>query len=70
MRHAVVLALMGLGVASPALAEEAVSSLDLTATPWGWLALLVFVIGYVFVVLEEKTHLKKSIPMIIVAGVV
>jgi Na+/H+ antiporter NhaD/arsenite permease-like protein len=34
----------------------------------GWLALLLFGLGYVLVVLEEKTRLRKSIPMIIAAG--
>jgi Na+/H+ antiporter NhaD/arsenite permease-like protein len=34
-----------------------------------WLGLLLFVIGYAFVVLEERTHLRKSIPMILAAGV-
>lgn len=35
----------------------------------GWLGLILFAIGYTFVVLEERTHLRKSIPMIIAAGV-
>lgn len=34
-----------------------------------WLALLFFGVSYTFVVLEEKTHLRKSIPMIVAAGV-
>lgn len=34
-----------------------------------WLALVLFGIGYLFVVLEERTHLKKSIPMIMAAGI-
>jgi Na+/H+ antiporter NhaD/arsenite permease-like protein len=34
----------------------------------GWLGLILFGIGYTFVVLEERTHLRKSIPMIIAAG--
>lgn len=34
-----------------------------------WLALALFVISYTFVVFEEKTHLRKSIPMIVAAGV-
>lgn len=33
-----------------------------------WVGLLLFVIGYAFVVLEERTHLRKSIPMILAAG--
>lgn len=34
-----------------------------------WFALILFGVGYVLVVLEERTHLRKSIPMIIAAGV-
>lgn len=34
-----------------------------------WLGLLLFMIGYAFVVFEERTHLRKSIPMILAAGV-
>jgi Na+/H+ antiporter NhaD/arsenite permease-like protein len=34
-----------------------------------WLALALFAIGYAFVVLEDRTHLRKSIPMIVAAGV-
>jgi Na+/H+ antiporter NhaD/arsenite permease-like protein len=34
-----------------------------------WVALALFGMGYVLVVFEEKTHLRKSIPMIIAAGV-
>jgi Na+/H+ antiporter NhaD/arsenite permease-like protein len=34
----------------------------------GWMALLIFGLGYVLVVLEERTRLRKSIPMIIAAG--
>ena len=33
-----------------------------------WLALILFGAGYVLVVLEERTHLRKSIPMIAAAG--
>jgi Na+/H+ antiporter NhaD/arsenite permease-like protein len=34
-----------------------------------WLGLTIFAISYTLVVLEEKTHLRKSIPMIVAAGV-
>jgi Na+/H+ antiporter NhaD/arsenite permease-like protein len=37
---------------------------------WGsWLALAAFGFAYLFVVFEDRTHLRKSIPMIIAAGV-
>ena len=35
----------------------------------GWFGLTLFGIGYFFVILEERTHLRKSIPMIIAAGI-
>lgn len=34
-----------------------------------WVALVLFGTGYLLVILEEQTHLRKSIPMIIAAGV-
>jgi Na+/H+ antiporter NhaD/arsenite permease-like protein len=34
-----------------------------------WFALILFLAGYVLVVLEERTHLRKSIPMILAAGI-
>ena len=47
--------------------EEIVTSI---VPHWSaWAALVLFAIGYVFVVLEEHTHLRKSIPMIMAAGV-
>jgi len=37
---------------------------------WGaWFALGTFGFAYVFVILEDRTHLRKSVPMIIAAGV-
>lgn len=37
---------------------------------WGsWLALGAFGFAYLFVILEDRTHLRKSIPMIVAAGV-
>lgn len=34
-----------------------------------WTALVLFGLSYALVVLEEKTHLRKSIPMIVAAGI-
>lgn len=34
-----------------------------------WACLAIFLFAYTFVVLEEKTHLRKSIPMILAAGI-
>ena len=46
------------------------SSLDLTSHMAGYLALIVFVIAYVFVMVEEFTHLRKSKPVILAAGII
>lgn len=38
--------------------------------PAAWMALAIFVIAYVFVILEEKTELKKSKPVLVGAGLI
>ncbi len=45
-------------------------SLDLTGHIAGYLALIVFVIAYLFVMVEEFTHLRKSKPVILAAGII
>ena len=45
-------------------------SLDLTSHMAGYLALIVFVIAYGFVMVEEFTHLRKSKPVILAAGII
>ena len=45
-------------------------SLDLTSHIAGYLALIVFVIAYVFVMVEEFTHLRKSKSVILAAGII
>ena len=63
------IALAGAVLPSVAAAQDA--GLARTIVPhWtAWFALILFGVGYVLVVLEERTHLRKSIPMIIAAGV-
>jgi Na+/H+ antiporter NhaD/arsenite permease-like protein len=51
-----------------ALAAEA--PLDLTTTGPALAALAIFVIAYLFVIAEEITELRKSIPVVLAAGVV
>jgi Na+/H+ antiporter NhaD/arsenite permease-like protein len=43
---------------------------DLTHTAMGYLALAFFVAAYTLVILEEKTHLRKSKPVMFAAGVI
>ena len=52
------------------LATEAGASQDFTSHWAGWLALLIFVIAYGFVISEENLHLRKSKPTIVAAGVI
>ncbi len=44
--------------------------LDLTSTGTGFFALAIFVLAYVLVMAEEFTHLRKSKPVIIAAGII
>ncbi len=44
--------------------------LDLVSHPAGYAALAVFIIAYVFVMAEEVTHLRKSKPVILAAGII
>ena len=54
-----------------ALAEEAAHQpLDLTASGVGIAALIIFLVAYLLVMAEEFTHLRKSKPVIIAAGII
>ncbi len=44
--------------------------LDLTATWFGYLALVIFVVAYILVILEETTQLRKSKPVLLAAGLI
>jgi len=62
-----------LGGASQALASghgggEAV--VNLTNTTFGYVALVLFALAYALVILEEKTHLRKSKPVMLAAGII
>ena len=47
-----------------------VAAQDAIVSHWSaWLALTLFALSYALVILEERTHLRKSIPMIIAAGI-
>jgi len=49
---------------------EGASSLNLTGTWVGWVGAAVFVIAYVLVALESRTHMRKSKPVILAAGII
>ena len=51
-------------------AAESANRLDLTGHWVGFLALLIFVVAYGFVMVEEFTHLRKSKPVMLAAGAI
>jgi len=51
-------------------ASEPLITLDLTDHWVGYTALFLFVLAYIFVMIEEFTHFRKSKPVILVAGVI
>ncbi len=70
----VVLALFALVVGHPAYSWASAAGggthLDLTQTSVGYLSLLFFIVAYLFVMAEEFTHLRKSKPVLVAAGVI
>jgi NhaD family Na+/H+ antiporter len=50
--------------------DGASSNLDLTANWVGYVAIIVFVLAYTLVILEEKIHLRKSKPVLLAAGII
>ncbi len=71
---AFILSLTLLTIPSLAGAETATTlphqPLDLTSSSIGIIALIIFFIAYVFVMAEEYTHLRKSKPVILGAGII
>jgi Na+/H+ antiporter NhaD/arsenite permease-like protein len=70
---ALMLALFSLVLFTPAWAytlDKTQQEINLTNTIFGYLSLIIFVIGYIFVLAEEFTRLRKSKPIIIAAGLI
>ncbi len=67
MRRGWVLA--GLLLTSPSWAAQG-ANVNLTAAPVGWAVLALFVLAYLAVMTEEITHLRKSKPVILAAGII
>jgi NhaD family Na+/H+ antiporter len=62
-----------LGSCSAALAATpgvALETLDLTRHIGGYIAIIVFVVAYLFVMAEEMTHMRKSKPVMLAAGII
>jgi NhaD family Na+/H+ antiporter len=50
--------------------EAAQANIDLTDSIFGYLAITLFVIAYIFVMFEEQIHLRKSKPVLLAAGLI
>jgi len=50
--------------------SDSTETLSLTNHPIGYAALAIFVVAYLFVMAEEFTHLRKSKPVILAAGII
>ena len=57
-------------IPSLSIAASTSENLDLTNHMAGYIALTLFVLAYIFVMLEEFTHLRKSKPVILAAGII
>lgn len=68
-RSLVLLASIFLILVSPA-AFAANGTLDITLTTASLACILIFVLAYVLVMLEEKIHLRKSKPVLVAAGII
>ena len=56
---------------SAAIASEAtVSHLNMTSSTLGFVAIVVFILGYSLVIAEEFIHLRKSKPVLLAAGII
>ncbi|WP_246123588.1 sodium:proton antiporter NhaD [Marinobacter maritimus] len=65
----IISAIISLGFTAFASAAES-GTASLTHHPVGYLAIVIFVIAYAFVMLEEKLHLRKSKPVLLAAGLI
>jgi len=61
---------ISLGLPTLAFAAKSHAPIDLTTSPVGYLALGLFILAYAFVMTEEFTHLRKSKPVILAAGLI
>ena len=62
---------LGLLTTTPTLASEGHNAtLDLTHSWVGFSAIVIFVVAYILVILEEKLHLRKSKPVLLAAGLI
>jgi len=65
-----IIAVMLPGMATASSTGNSGELLDLTSHPVGYAAIGIFVLAYLFVMAEEFTHLRKSKPVVLAAGVI
>lgn len=69
-----ILWLLGIFLCYPALAlansEQALLNLHIPAAPTALFCLVIFVLAYILVMTEEFTHLRKSKPVVLTAGII
>ncbi|MDH3326139.1 MAG: sodium:proton antiporter NhaD [Gammaproteobacteria bacterium] len=70
MLNYLVFLLLALFLPGVSFASGGGENLDLTSHPVGYIALIIFVIAYLLVMAEEFTHLRKSKPVILAAGII
>ncbi|HDP89303.1 MAG TPA: sodium:proton antiporter, partial [Thioalkalivibrio sp.] len=57
-------------LAAPAALAADAGLMDFTASTYGYLAVGIFVIAYLFVIAEDILHLRKSKPVLVAAGLI
>jgi len=65
-----ILILIGFLLTPIAFASSGTTHLDLTTSMVGYASIGIFVLAYIFVMTEEFTHLRKSKPVILAAGII
>ncbi len=69
-KYSILFAAFVLLFSGSALANEVVHGWDMTSSTVGYFSLAIFALAYLFVMAEEFTHLRKSKPVIIAAGII
>jgi Na+/H+ antiporter NhaD/arsenite permease-like protein len=70
LRTSLAFVLLWLCGAEPALAQEQVREPMVLTNSWvGFTALALFILAYVLVIAEEFTHMRKSMPVMLAAGI-
>lgn len=66
----ILFATMALLFSGSALAAEGAEGWDMTSSPVGYFSIGIFLLAYLLVMAEEFTHLRKSKPVILAAGII